>query len=1140
VAKELPRVWGSRVPSSLLLTLDLLERLVKSTKVSTRYYGVLLLGVLCCLDTARAQNNTLTANPTQLTFNTQAGITPASQTVLVSSANGPANITVSTYSDTSWLVVTPSSGTTALSLTVSIGAGAPTTGSDVGFINITGPGPTFLTIPVTLNINSSGASSPLSALPNSLSFNFAANSTVPATQIVTVSSNNAGVTAYTVTAITNGGGSWLTVFPGAGTLPSAFQVTVNPASLGAAGTFNGAIAINAPGTTGISVPVLVTVAGTPSLTVSPAQLSYAFQIGTSTPAAQTLTVTSSTGSNISFTAAPTTTTCGNNWLVVTPGQGATPSTLSVQINTSGLTAGTCTGSVAISAPSASNSSVTVPVNLLVSTNPLLLVPSTGPTFNYQIGGAVPAAQNVQLTSSSTALPFTVSATPVSGGPNFLAVTPTSGTTPQGLSLAINTAVLSSIGPGTYSENVTVASTGAGNSPQAFPVTLVVSSNAILTATVPSLNFNYEIGQAQPQSQTFTVGSTGGPLNYQVAANTTNCSGFLSATPANGSTYGNQNQVVVSAVTTGLTTSQSCSGNITLSVPGSTSPALVIPVTMNVSTTALLNVSQSAISNTALVGAGPTMLTVSVTSTNPNTQLPFTATAATNPIGLTWLSVAPNSGNTPNNLQITVNPANLGVGTYTATITVSSTVANVPAQTIAVTLNIVGSSATANPTSLTFSESVGGSTLAQAVQITGVPTGATIGVLATMLNGSGWLTATAAGNTVTVTANGAPLPQGSYAGVVTVIVPGAGNSPLYVPVTLTIGAAPTLSVSPTTVNLTAQIGTTVSGSQMVQVASTGVNVPFAATFAPKTGGAFITVTPASGTTPGTLTLALNAAVVSSLAAGNYSGTVTVSSSSIAGGSQNITVNLTVSPATTPAITSLTNAASLQPSNSISPGEIISIFGTNVGPATPANGTSFQLTSTGTVPTTLAGVTVTFNNVAAPLLFVSATQINAIVPYEVASFSTVNVVIQFQGTTSANFQVQVVSDIPAIFSTSENGSGQGAILNANSSVNNSANPAAKGSVVQIFGTGEGQIVPAGKTGCVTTSTPPFPTLVNQPVTVTIGGQPAPVTYSGEAPALVCGVLQVNAQVPTNIASGAQAIVLTIGTTTNASQQITVAVQ
>jgi uncharacterized protein (TIGR03437 family) len=109
-----------------------------------------------------------------------------------------------------------------------------------------------------------------------------------------------------------------------------------------------------------------------------------------------------------------------------------------------------------------------------------------------------------------------------------------------------------------------------------------------------------------------------------------------------------------------------------------------------------------------------------------------------------------------------------------------------------------------------------------------------------------------------------------------------------------------------------------------------------------------------------------------------------------------------------------------------------------------------------------------------------------------------------------------------------------------VNNTANPAAKGSVVQIFGTGEGQIVPAGKTGCVTTSSPPFPTLVNQPVTVTIGGQAAPVTYSGEAPGLVCGVLQVNAQVPTNIASGAQQVVLTIGTKTNASQQITVAVQ
>lgn len=1099
---------------------------------------VLLTGtLLCCFDTAHAQNATLTATPPQLTFNTQNGVNTV-QTVLLSSSISPVSLSVSAYSDTNWLQVTPKSGPTPLSIQVSIGAGAPTSGTDVGFINVSGPGSSSVTIPVTLNANSSGQTS-LSATPNSLSFNFPTGSTVPASQTVTVSSNTASITSFTAAAIMDNGGTWLAAFPTSGNVPGSFQVTVNPGAISGSGTFNGAIAINPPGTTGLSLPVLVTIAGTPAINVTPVQLSFAFQIGQGGPASQNLTITSSTGANVSFTASAKTSSCGSSWLVVTPTQGATPSTLSVQINPSGLSAGPCSGEIDISAPGASNPSTVVNVSLLASTNPLLLVPTTGPTFNYQIGGAAPASQNVQITSSSTALNFTASAAPTGSAPDFLIVSPPSGTTPEALNLAVNPGVVATLGPGTYVENVTITSSGAGNSPQMFPVILEVTSNPVLAASVPSLNFNFQVGQATPPSQTFTVSSTGAPLNYQVAALTTNCSGFLSATPANGSTLGNQNQVVVSVTTTGLTTSQVCNGNISLTVPGSTNPPLVIPVTMNVSTTALLDVSQSAITVAALAGAGPTQQTVSVTSTDPGNQLPFTAVAATNPSGLTWLAVTPNNGNTPNNLQITINPANLGVGTYTGTLTVSSSAPNVPAQTIYVTLTVVSSNVSFTPAAgASFTETVGGPAPAsQAVQINGVPAGATVGVISTTLNGSGWLSATAAGNTVTVNANGTQLPQGSYAGIVTVIVPGAGNSPLYVPVTLTVGAAPTLSVSSNTVNLSAQLGTTISGSQMVNVTSSGGNVPFTAAFVPGTGGAFATVTPASGNTPGTLTIALNPVVITALAEGNYKGTVTVSSPNIAGSSQSITVNLALTAAATPAITSLENAASLQPTNTVSPGEIISIFGNNLGPATPAN---LTLTSAGTVPTNLGGVTVMFNNVAAPVIYASATQINAIVPYEMGSVTTANVTVAFDGSTSANLQVQIAATEPAIFSLSMGGSGQGAILNQNGTVNGSSNAAAIGSVIQIFGTGEGEIKPAGTTGCVTPGAPPFPVPVAQPINLTIGGQPAAIAYAGEAPALVCGVIQINATIPAGLSAGPQTIVLTIGSNTNVQQNITVAVQ
>jgi hypothetical protein len=154
-------------------------------------------------------------------------------------------------------------------------------------------------------------------------------------------------------------------------------------------------------------------------------------------------------SAISFTATPSfpsTNTCGTNWLVISPQSSSTPSTLSVQINTSGLQPGTCTGNIDISAPGATNPTQSIPVSLLVSSNPLLQLPTTGTVFNYQTGTTTPAPQTIQVTSSSTPLNFTVTSTPVSAGPDFLTITPNSGTTPQALTLSVNPMVLAGLAP----------------------------------------------------------------------------------------------------------------------------------------------------------------------------------------------------------------------------------------------------------------------------------------------------------------------------------------------------------------------------------------------------------------------------------------------------------------------------------------------------------------------------------------------------------------------------------------------------------------------------------------------------------------------------------------------------------------------
>jgi uncharacterized protein (TIGR03437 family) len=390
-------------------------------------------------------------------------------------------------------------------------------------------------------------------------------------------------------------------------------------------------------------------------------------------------------------------------------------------------------------------------------------------------------------------------------------------------------------------------------------------------------------------------------------------------------------------------------------------------------------------------------------------------------------------------------------------------------------------------------------------------------------------------TLTVSVNGSTLSQGSYSGVVTVQIPGAADTPLNIPVTLTVGPALSLAVNPASVSFSYQAGSgTNPTAQSVQVTSTTSQaLAFSATAASSSTG-LVTVTPTSGTTPGTLTIGLSQSVLSTLAAGTYTGTVTVTSSSLSGTSLTINVTVTIQPPATPGVTTVVNGAS-NLAGAIAPGEIISIYGTNIGPSTPA---SFQLTSTG-VPLTLAETQVTFDGILAPLLYVSSGQVNAIVPYEIAGRATTAVEVTRSSVSSASLTLNVANTSPAIFSLSQGGNGQGAILNQNSSVNGTANPAAPGSVISIYATGEGMLQPAGTTGGVTTTTAPFP-IPTGAVSLTIGGQTAQILYAGEAPGEVSGVLQVNAVIPATAGAGPQALVLTVGSATNAQQTITVAVQ
>jgi uncharacterized protein (TIGR03437 family) len=171
-----------------------------------------------------------------------------------------------------------------------------------------------------------------------------------------------------------------------------------------------------------------------------------------------------------------------------------------------------------------------------------------------------------------------------------------------------------------------------------------------------------------------------------------------------------------------------------------------------------------------------------------------------------------------------------------------------------------------------------------------------------------------------------------------------------------------------------------------------------------------------------------------------------------------------------------------------------------------------------------VRVLFDGIPAPLVYVSATQCSAVVPYFGASNPTTHVQVEYQGARSDPLTVPVTATAPGMFTGNASGTGQGSILNQDQSVNSVSNPAASGSIVVLWATGEGLTDPPGVDGRPAVDVYPAPLAA---VSVDIGGYPATVKYAGAAPGYPPGVLQINAQMSTNVQAGnAVPVHITIG--------------
>jgi len=1070
-------------------------------------------------------------SPTALNFQyVQGGAIPPPQSVAVTLPPATtATVSRSTDNGGNWLDFAVS-GNPVAAITAQIDGPVAATlspGTYTGTILVTpsGPNAAAATVRVTLVVS---VTPQIAVAPTSLSFNYQIGGTNNQTQQTLQLSAGAQAIPFLFTS-----DSWITLNPQSGTVaPNSsvtVTVTVTPPSQ-TPNTYSGAITLITSSLQ--KIPVAITVSNNPLLNVPSAPIALTYQIGGSVPLVSMVTPTS-TGGVIQYALSS-----NASWLTV-PATAVTPNAVMITVDPTFLGPGSYSAMVQFAPPGSAAQSI--PVTLTVTNNTVAIPSVNSLTFVYQTGQQQPAAQTVSMTTSS-GLPVNYSAT--ASNPWMTLVGHASGATPDSFTVSVNpSGVPTGVNTGQIGIAVTNAATGAFLQTVTIAVTFYVSNNALLLANpAQPVVIAAQAPSSQIIPQTIILTSTNADVLSLAVGSPQTASGgnWLVVLNSAAATPGN---LRLAALTSDLRPGV-YTGSVTVTAIGPGGAVLdspyTIPVILNM-TTGPISANQSALTFTQNAGgAAPASQSVSLTSALSQTDFFVTAYDG----GFGWLSATVTQGNMSGIATVAVNGSGLTPGTYQGRVIVGQNFASGSPLIIPVTLQVTAGAISAPTTPLVFTAAMGSTaTLTANVPVTGSPGTLSFSVATATNNGGNWLTITPAGGatpaTVQVAVNPTGLAVNTYTGSVTITSAGAGGSPITIPVTLSVVAPQTLTVTPATpLTFAYTLGQTVPPGQTLQVQAAGTAIPFTVTTQTTSGGnTWLQVTPTSGITPASVTVSVNP---SGLAPGMYQGTVLVgATSALAPAPVQVTLNIVATP--TPVITSIQNGASYY-LGAVSPGENIYIKGTGLGPATLILG---QLGQNGLVATTLAATQVMFDNVPAPIIYASATQTSVMVPYEVFGRPQTSVTVIYQGVASDAVVYNVVPVAPGIYTLNQMGSGQGTVFNPDGvTVNGPNTPAAKGSVIALYLTGEGPTAPQGVTGAIA---PANGSLLKRPlamVTATVGGMPATVIYAGSAPGIVNGISQINVQIPPNAPSGPNVPIVLIFTASSYAAPtqpgVTVAVQ
>jgi len=581
-------------------------------------------------ETVGVGTGNLRPSTNEVRFTTQISSQTQQQTLTIAS-DGPVfdvRPTVTTINGGPWLTVSPSQGSTPAELTLTANPTALSPGTYRANITLSATGAinSPIQVGVVLEVTSGVVPTLQSSIPLISMELQAANASDRQPRQFTIrvtSSNNA---AIDISDILVEGGSWLSTSPVTRRTPVDIPITVNPSAL-TPDVYRGSVSVFANGVSNspLRIPVTVSFAGTQidRLRAAPAEVSFNLQTGTGLSEPQSIGVTNAGSTRlVAFTVVSDAT-----WLRLAGSQ-TTPAALQLRVDPSGLSPGSYRQTVTFIAPGADP--VTVPVTLNLTERPVgqMQVSASSLTFNWRRGDSVPPPQSFTLTNAVSAVSFSVSKVgdwftvnaDRTSTPTTARVTPAPGTLEAGV----------------YEGSITIAPTTG----QAVlvPVRLVVTSPT-LDVSSQLVTFEVETGAADPPTRTLSVRSDLAAMPFSASASS--AGGWLTVSPTRGSAPGN---ISIQVFPSGLGGGR-FAGTITVRSEAAPQP-VVINVTLTVTAPPRpqgeLQVTPGLLTFSHQIGSSaPGLQQVRVASTEGS--LPFTASAQVSEGDPAWLAITPASG-----------------------------------------------------------------------------------------------------------------------------------------------------------------------------------------------------------------------------------------------------------------------------------------------------------------------------------------------------------------------------------------------------------------------------------------------------------------------------------------------------------------